>query len=40
MNKARHTQELKAEAIRQVTERNYPASEVVERLGIIPLFAT
>lgn len=34
MSKPRYSQEFKDEAVRQVTERKYPAKEVAERLGI------
>ncbi|MEZ4387990.1 MAG: IS3 family transposase [Candidatus Krumholzibacteriia bacterium] len=34
MSSPKYTQEFKDEAVRQVTERNYPAKEVAERLGI------
>lgn len=34
MSKPRYTQEFRDEAIRQVTERKYPAKEVADRLGI------
>ncbi len=34
MSSPRFTQEFRDEAVRQVTERNYPAKEVAERLGI------
>jgi transposase len=35
MNKSkRYTEEFKIEAVRQVTERNYPVAEVAERLGV------
>ena len=34
MSKPRYTQEFRDEAVRQVTERNYPAKEVADRLGI------
>ncbi len=34
MSNPKYTQEFKDEAVRQVTERNYPAKEVAERLGI------
>ena len=34
MSNPRYTQEFKDEAVRQVLERNYPAKEVAERLGI------
>jgi len=30
----RYTQEFKIEAVKQITERGYPVSEVSERLGI------
>ena len=34
MSSPRFTREFRDEAVRQVTERNYPAKEVAERLGI------
>jgi transposase len=34
MSNPRYSQEFKDEAVRQVTERKYPAKEVAERLGI------
>jgi transposase len=34
MSSKRYTPEFRAEAIRQVTERGYPVSEVARRLGI------
>ncbi len=34
MSSPRYTQEFRDEAVRQVTERNYPAKEIAERLGI------
>ncbi len=34
MSNPRFTQEFRDEAVRQVTERNYPAREVAERLGV------
>lgn len=34
MSNPRYTEEFKAEAVRQVTERKYPAKEVAERLGV------
>ncbi|MBE0605691.1 MAG: transposase [Deltaproteobacteria bacterium] len=34
MSSKRDTAEFRAEAIRQVTERGYPASEVARRLGV------
>ena len=34
MSSPKYTQEFRDEAVRQVTERNYPAKEVAERLGI------
>ena len=34
MSSPKYTQEFKDEAVRQVTERNYPAKEVAERLGV------
>ena len=34
MSSPHYTQEFRDEAVRQVTERNYPAKEVAERLGI------
>ena len=33
MSRPKYTKEFKDEAVRQVTERNYPAKEVAERLG-------
>lgn len=30
----RYTEEFKIEAVKQVTERNYPVAEVAERLGV------
>jgi transposase len=34
MSSKRYTLEFRAEAIRQVTERGYPVSEVARRLGV------
>ena len=34
MSSKRYTDEFKIEAIKQVTERGYPASEVSKRLGV------
>jgi len=34
MSSKRYTDEFKKEAIKQVTERGYPASEVSKRLGV------
>lgn len=34
MSSKRYTDEFKQEAIKQVTERGYPASEVARRLGV------
>ena len=34
MTSKRFTDEFKAEAVKQVTERGYPVSEVAERLGM------
>jgi transposase len=34
MSSKRYTPEFRAEAIRQVTERRYPVSEVARRLGV------
>ena len=34
MSGKRYTEEFKAEAVRQVTERGHPASEVAARLGV------
>lgn len=34
MSGKRYTNEFKKEAIKQVTERGYPASEVARRLGV------
>ena len=34
MSRKRYTPEFRAEAIRQVTERGYPVSEVARRLGV------
>jgi len=34
MSRPKYTQEFRDEAVRQVTERNYSAREVAERLGI------
>ena len=34
MSGKRYTEEFKAEAVRQVTERGHPASEVAGRLGV------
>ena len=34
MSAKRYTDEFKAEAIKQITERGYPVSEVAERLGV------
>ena len=34
MSSKRYTPEFRAEAIRQVTERGYPVSEVARRLGV------
>jgi transposase len=33
-NGQRYTQEFKVEAVKQITERGYPAADVPERLGI------
>lgn len=30
----RYTEEFKIEAVKQVTERNYPVAEIAERLGV------
>ncbi|WP_196161371.1 transposase, partial [Reinekea sp. G2M2-21] len=34
MSGIRYTEELKIEAVKQVTERNYKISEVADRLGV------
>lgn len=34
MSSKRYTDEFKAEAVKQMTERGYPASEVARRLGV------
>jgi transposase len=34
MSRKRYTPEFRSEAIRQVTERGYPVSEVARRLGV------
>ena len=34
MSGKRYSEEFKIEAVKQVTERNYKASEVAERLGV------
>jgi transposase len=34
MTSKRFTDEFKAEAVKQVTERGYPLAEVAERLGV------
>ena len=34
MTNKRYTDEFKAEAIKQVTERGYPVADVAERLGV------
>jgi len=34
MSRKRYTPEFRSEAIRQVTERGYPVSEVAQRLGV------
>lgn len=34
MSSKRYTEEFKQEAIKQVTERGYPAAEVARRLGV------
>lgn len=34
MTNKRFTDEFKAEAVKQVTERGYPVAEVAERLGV------
>jgi transposase len=34
MSSKRYTPEFRAEAVRQVTERGYPVSEVARRLGV------
>ena len=34
MSSKRYTEEFKREAIKQVTDRGYPASEVARRLGV------
>jgi len=34
MTYKRYTEEFRAEAVRQVTERSYPVYEVAERLGV------
>jgi transposase-like protein len=36
MSSKRYTEEFKIEAVKQVTERGYSASEVAKRLGINP----
>ena len=36
MSSKRYTEEFKVEAIKQVTERGYPVSEVANRLGVNP----
>ena len=33
MGKANFTEEFKCDAVRQITERGYPVSEVSQRLG-------
>ena len=34
MSSRRYTDEFKAEAVKQVTERGYPVAQVAERLGV------
>ena len=34
MSAKRYTEEFKREAVQQITERNYPVSEVAQRLGV------
>ena len=34
MSGKRYTEEFKAEAVKQVTERGHPAAEVAARLGV------
>lgn len=34
MSKQRYTEEFKLEAVKQVTERKYPVTEVAARLGV------
>ena len=34
MTSKRYTNEFKAEAVKQVTERGYPVAEVAQRLGV------
>jgi transposase len=36
MSGKRYTEEFKAEAVKQVTERGHPAAEVAARLGVSP----
>ena len=36
MSAKRYTDEFKIEAVRQVTERGFPVSEVAKRLGVTP----
>lgn len=36
MSSKRYTKEFKTEAVKQVTERGYPVTEVAARLGVSP----
>ena len=36
MNKSNFSEEFKRDAVRQITERGYPVSEVSQRLGVSP----
>jgi transposase len=36
MSNKRYTEEFKAEAVKQVTERGHPVAEVASRLGVTP----
>jgi transposase len=36
MSAKRYTDEFKIEAVRQVSERGFPLSEVAKRLGVTP----
>jgi transposase-like protein len=40
MSSKRYTPDFRTEAIRQVTERGYPVSEVAGRLGSAPILQT
>ena len=36
MSSKRYTEEFKIEAVKQITERGYPAAEVARRIGVSP----